>query len=530
VIEQLYLHQDCMACLLGKMNRLPRSLGSGIPPNPFTVVSVDYKSINPTAIGGYTGFYLYIERTFTYKIAILLKQAPNAEIFIDATRRVHAIFKAQGHTLHILRPDAGTVEATASAIDTLRADLLLTVEPAAPECQFQNDCERSMQTVLKGVASIFVTAVFLSHHFWSLALLAFLNASNCTPNTQSGDYSPEYHLTGRHPDISKRFKFAFGQPVASVVLKQDSVERKRTFTFAPYADFGYAVGSVPHTGATLVYYPRVNKQCVQLRQDVKAVKLLDTPARSSDATKALQPCDNPDGSTTFPAFVPVPTLDITPGESTIESFDQDIPVDTYTFGDMSSSEPSLWPAPIPRPSASKGISAPSSEGATDVRIAPDPEDVPAAKRPKRDHRPPANLDDYVTSISSSSSRSTVKLASTVPSPPADPPDTTPDISPSELDPWSLDDYIDITHCELPSTYQVSAASSSSSTAPDPDNPTLAAAQNSTEWRTLWQPACQDEMDNLEEHDVGDEVLYEDIPKGAVIYPTKMCLKKKRHIH
>ena len=43
IVEQLYLHQDCIACLLGKMNRPPRSLGSGILPNPFEVISMDYK-------------------------------------------------------------------------------------------------------------------------------------------------------------------------------------------------------------------------------------------------------------------------------------------------------------------------------------------------------------------------------------------------------------------------------------------------------------------------------------------------------
>ena len=554
VVEQLALHRDCLSCLLAKMNRLPRSLGSGITPALCTVVSADYKPITPTAIGGYVGFYLFVERTVTYKIVVLLKAPPTSDAFVAATRMVHGVFRTYGHTLQIVRPDAGTVEGSADAIQTLRDDLNLRVEPAAPEAQYQNDSERTMQTILKGVSSLFVTAVFLSNHFWALALLGFVNACNAVPNTQSGEYTPEYHVTGRHPDLHRRFKFAFGQPVASIILNQEKVQRKHTFTFTPSSEYGYAVGSVAHNGATLVYMPSFNKQRVQVRQDVKAIKILEPPARTRAAAEALQPVDNTDGSTTFPPFAAAPTQDLCPAPGAFS------PVDTYTFGDLTTSEQSLWPAPQPV-SASKGTASTSIMPPMDR---PAPEDEPRSKRVRH---PPAHLSAYeVPTRALPTVTATFGPSTDLPLAGSTMTDSVvvdedcvmevtqtgsdPGVETKDPDPWSLDDFIDITYVEQPCSYNMNttaycstpsspsisvaatapatATASPSTAAPlDLDNPSLKEAQQSPEWDTVWRAACQDEMDNLYEHDVGDEVTFDQIPTSATIYPTKMHLHKKR---
>ena len=203
-VEQIFQHSDCLACALGKTNRLPRSLGSGVAPLPFTICSVDYKPVNPTAIGGYTGFYMFVERCYTYKFAVFLKEPPTAILFVEAVKKMYALFKSFGKTVVILRYDAGTVESALEATYQLNVDLQIQVQPAAPECQYQNATERTIQTVLKGVGTMFVSAQYLSNAFWALAVVVFLDASNCTPNTRSGHFSPEYYLTGKHPDVLSR--------------------------------------------------------------------------------------------------------------------------------------------------------------------------------------------------------------------------------------------------------------------------------------------------------------------------------------
>jgi len=318
--------------------------------------------------------------------------------------------------------------------------------------------------------------------------------------------------------------------VASAILDQDRVQRKHSFTFSPCADFGYAVGSVAHNGATIVYFPQVNKQRVQIRQDVKAITMLHSPARTKADAEALQPITNSDGSVTYPDFSPTSTLDIRPGASTLDSFADAADTDTYTFGDMASSEQSLWPKSTPSSDSPDHVPV-----STTVPACITPE--PPRKRPKRHHQPPSQLKDYVLpdaptperlELTTMSSSEPTGVASTLP-PPLAPFSSGHDPGLLCTDPWDLDDFIDISYVEPPSTYSVNASSSSNSSThiADPDNPTLAEAQNSPEWETIWAPACVAEMDNLAEHDVGDEVTLDQIPPDATIYPTKMGLKKKR---
>ena len=523
VVENVYLRQDCVPCLLAKFNRPPRSLGSSILPNPFTVASVDYKPIKPTAIGGYSGFYLFVERTSGYKIVILLKTSPSAQDLITSVSKVSSVFRAYGHRLTILRCDAGKVETSTVTNNTLRDDHGISVEPAAPESQFQNECERHMQTVLKGVASMFATALCLSNAFWAMALLSFVNACNCVPNLLSTPYSPEYALTGRHPNLPRRFRFAFGLPVVAHLLNQDRIKRKHLMTFTPQAEYGYAVGSVAHSGATLVYFPQVNTQRVQVRQDVQAIRMLHTVPRSQADTEAFLPQDSDDGTTTFPSTPGIRLFDMRPsGEY------DDIaaaPVgQSYTFHDLSSSEESLWPSPrtdeSPRASHSEGIYhyvSPSEDSDTSS------EDVPPVsadrKRPCSYDPPDAVPPPSTTSEPATAPRS--KRSCHLPRHLTDTYEvrtafTDPHLE--DLDPWSLDDYVDIKEAvaTAPSTAKV-----------DPtQTPKLRAAMKSSDWEPMWKPAIDAEMQNLKEHDTYEEIEFADIPPDATIYPTKMDLKQK----
>ena len=93
-VEHVFHARNCIACMLGKSNRLPRSLGSGVSPAPFSMCSVDYKPINPAAIGGHTGFYFFVERCYIYKYVVFLKDPPNAISFFNSVKQMYAYFSS----------------------------------------------------------------------------------------------------------------------------------------------------------------------------------------------------------------------------------------------------------------------------------------------------------------------------------------------------------------------------------------------------------------------------------------------------
>ena len=106
--------------------------------------------------------------------------------------------------------------------------------------------------------------------FWGLCVLGFATVHNYTPNTASGTFSPHYHLTGKHPDLSETCKFPFGQLVTVAKTNQ---ELRGMFKFNTKNDIGLAVGSVTynnkstfvyipsHTGAKMVF-PRINVRAI----------------------------------------------------------------------------------------------------------------------------------------------------------------------------------------------------------------------------------------------------------------------------
>ena len=299
VIEQVYLHQDCLACLMGKTNRLSRRFGSGIHPVAVGhTIAMDFKPVNPVGIGGWIGFYMCVETTKGYKWASLVKEHTSGSL-LAAVVSIRAFLKGYGHEVRVLRLDAGIVEKA----ETLRLNLNelgIVVEPAAPEAQFQDPAERSMQTVEKGVAAVLVHQFHLGNKMWPTALLAFLMASNCCPNKLSGEYSPYYWVTGKHPDIMRWFKFYWGQPVVSVVLRQ----QQSKFTFAPHAEYGFAVGSTCcANGATLVYIPARGSRKFYVRRDVRAVKLgLEDRVRSMKEIQEMNHTVSEDGTINFPSI------------------------------------------------------------------------------------------------------------------------------------------------------------------------------------------------------------------------------------
>lgn len=464
IVEQVYLHRDCVPCLLGKMNHLPRSMGSGIHPSAIaTTVAMDFKPVSPVAIGGFIGFYLFVEVKVLYKIAVLTK-SHDSRALLDAIKFVHAFFAKFGHRMRYLLPDAGTVE-HAKDLSLALNELGVSVDAAAPECQFQNNTERSIQTVVKGVGSMFAHQDALHANFWGLALIAHLSASNACPNSLSGQFSPWYEVTNRHPDIAKRFKFYFGQPVVSVILKQ----QRGSFAFAPHAEFGYAVGSSEGSNsATLVYIPARGTAKMYLRLDVRAVKLgMNEKIRPYFDIAAIAPVFNNDGSVTFRSMPTSSPLNLALCRAPWYPSQERAEDDAYYTRDIDSTEVAAWVrSPHSISDHSPPILAHDSEGATATYMPDSSVADGVASRPKRSTRMPDWCDNYIVG-------------------------------------------------------QTHAVHS------DSDMPSLKNAMSSDEWLSLWKPACDKEFATLREMDVGDPISYNDIPSHEPIHPTKMILKLKR---
>jgi hypothetical protein len=109
-IKQTFLHTDCMSCLLGKLNRLPRSIGSGIRQDIMGhTLSVDWKPVSPMALGGAIWFYAFVECSKGYKF-VTTSRVHNGEALYQAIYEAVLFFKRYGHYVRVLRMDAGKVE------------------------------------------------------------------------------------------------------------------------------------------------------------------------------------------------------------------------------------------------------------------------------------------------------------------------------------------------------------------------------------------------------------------------------------
>ena len=60
IVEKVFQYQQCLSCLLGKINRLTHTEGSSIKANVFgKVIAVDWKPVTPISSWGHIGFYFF---------------------------------------------------------------------------------------------------------------------------------------------------------------------------------------------------------------------------------------------------------------------------------------------------------------------------------------------------------------------------------------------------------------------------------------------------------------------------------------
>lgn len=515
-VEQVFNHQQCLSCMLGKANHLARSDGTGIRSAVMgECASVDFKPVTPPSISGQIGMYYFTDSATSYHYAVIVHQHDSAHL-CQAIQEYKNHLSRYKHTLKKLRFDAGTVENSKDVEAELSKLNILSV-PAAPECQFQNPDERHIQSNLKGVAAMFAAQQLLPRYYWNMAELSYLQAVNVCPNSQSGQYSPEFYLTGHHPNISSRFKFYFGEPVVSVILKA----QQDKFTFKPRGELGIAIASGPgeHSTATLILIPSRSRHHLYLRHDVRSITPLESTAnRSKTELEKILPRLEPDGTISIPAFkvAHVSDFDLSVHPALIPL--RNIPREeeencSILISDMSSSDPATW-------SFSPGADPPPSMTPRDSTAEPELSDntsQSSSSTSKPEPLPPSQLEPEWEPISSRLRNRDLLINSSY---------TSYSSYPSDADDIWQDLYTWPSETDELCINAIKKTKTEDQADIDGEDVSLRYAQQSPEWETLWEPAAKVEFATLAENHTGQEIRYEDIPPNEPILPSKMLFKKK----
>jgi hypothetical protein len=211
-INIVFTHVQCTACALGKRNKLPVNVGSGISPtSPGHTISFDYQPVTTKSITGHTGYFLFkcLYSGFRYSAFVTSKSAASLISSLDSVR---LFFLSHGYPIVKVRCDSGSSELSEEFSKYLLQHHI-TLDPAAVNSQFQNPVEREIQTVNKGVATLFADQHLLTPAFWPYAVQFWIHTANASP--MSSDMSPLELVTNVVPDISTTFRFPFGCPVTS---------------------------------------------------------------------------------------------------------------------------------------------------------------------------------------------------------------------------------------------------------------------------------------------------------------------------
>ena len=576
LIDRVFRNQACLSCHLGQTLHIPHGVGTGAPyPYLGYAISVDYVPVSVVALGGWTGFFCFRELTIGAVFFILCKQKLELLRALNRVRRY--LLSCKCLPLRVLKVDAGTVENAAATITALESEGV-HVDSAAPEQQCQNPAERTIRTVNHTVATMLIDQHFLGRDSWAKAVIFMGTTSNALPNTLSGEYSPEYHLTGVHPDIS-RFRFKFGQPV--ICPRLIATRQRDGFRFSPYGQLGFYVGSAGLHGDSLIHFPENKRAVDHIRSEVQAIQLYRQDIKTNALAGSTVSYDN-QGQLLFPnpvhmhTILPQLIVNSTPADLLLFDSAENIQTE-ISCTDRSSNIPDELAALVSAvritvPIITEKIPAVSIPITTDSmcpvqceeKSIPDMVGIPITETPQEN----TTLQDtdfrigdtvvytdekfiknicVIFKITSSRYKTYYYIR-----PITDQPNSKGFIVTGNIAKYT------------PSIPQVnlvleSSSVSSSSIPPAPnlrsptsamtrylntlmapefqspildpidDNPKFRAARAGPDWERCWKPACEEEMQGLRDFKTGTEIRLEDIPDGAPIYPTKFDLKTKRDL-
>lgn len=533
-VERVFAHQDCLYCALAKMKRNPRPHGSSLMPAFGSEISMDYLPVTTTARGGYTGAYIFSERSQSYAWAYLISRPSNNKLLYQAICYVRSSLRRYGFQLKTVRSDAGKVEG-AQLLNLKLAELGdgVVLTSAAPEAQFQNPVERFIQTAARGIAATLLSQRFLDNTFWGMALLAWVRAWNCRPNESSGQYSPEYALTGHHPDVMVQFRYPFGACVASRSLTTKKTKHSApAFKFSPTGELGFVVGNTVSTnGASLVFFPTKAHHMAFPRLDLQLIRTGAAPSTALQIEKHLA---NVSVTDTDGLSLPEPTL-ISYAPMTTQPPVQSSPSSVADGIDFTTMVTEDRPLDVITASTTPTLDAPpdTSDDLSPPTSATVPSPAPLTPVHEVDDLAPVQEGGVLSPVLESPSLTPgqeelieTPLVEDAPEPLLSPPgDETTDSATPELDPPS-NDGPPAGNTRSSSKRLFSAVSSRPTRPVSLDTPTVGRAMKSPE-AAHWTTAIEAELLNLIKHGTGTVTPRHAIPTGAQILPVKVVLKLKR---
>ena len=213
------MHQDCVSCMLAKTRAISATPSSGIRCNIIgSSWSMDYQGPYATpAIGGYTGRFLFVERSREYLVSFLVKAKSEAFVCVE---KVHQQCRRFGHVMRELQTDMGKVENSEAfhhschSINSEHGQRGIEVNPVNINMQQQNVVEWYVQTHDNMFAAIMVDNDLLPASFWGLGMEAVTETMNNITNSlcKEGN-TPAYYFEGHSLDLRYQFRVGYGQPV-----------------------------------------------------------------------------------------------------------------------------------------------------------------------------------------------------------------------------------------------------------------------------------------------------------------------------
>jgi Reverse transcriptase (RNA-dependent DNA polymerase) len=282
-VRRCYKNLHCPMCVLSKRRRVvpvnddtayvdeDKQWKSSASCKPGNIISLDPSGpINPLTSEGFSWMWLAKDVATGYNWTFTTK-SKDAASAVAVLSNIVEWLEAERHQCYIIRTDSELV-LNCSAMKDYCVSKKLLLQQSIPYVKQQSLVERDMQTIVQGVGLLMASQPWLRKDKWDMALYHYTALRNRTWNSNCekfGDRTPHHIMTGVPTDLSREFKFAFGDMVA--VNVPDELEQ---WKFDTRNQLGIYVGESSDTkGGHLIYWPYT--QSITNRLDCTKLTITD---------------------------------------------------------------------------------------------------------------------------------------------------------------------------------------------------------------------------------------------------------------
>lgn len=194
----------CASCMAGKQHAVYNRSPQGRATKPFDFIHSDLSGLQPTSLGGYRYFLVFVDDFTRYTHTYFLKGKGMTET-IEAFRAYHTWIKTQfGATVRRIRTDNGTGEFANQFWHDYIINEGIQHEFSPPNTPHMNGVsERTIRT-LKEMARTMLAGANLQDHeeFWGEAVATATYTRNLSP---SHAFDGRVPLTGLYPKLTPRY-------------------------------------------------------------------------------------------------------------------------------------------------------------------------------------------------------------------------------------------------------------------------------------------------------------------------------------